>query len=100
MTDIYNRKAAHWAEKQRVGQSLAPTLIAIAQCANTAGDCFASQRRLASMTDQCERTIRRKLHALKAAGLIDIELRHDENHERMTSRISLRMFAEEFEGAA
>lgn len=104
MTDIYNRKAVAWAEAQRtepvLKPELKPMLIAIARCANSIGDCFASQLRLAAMTGQCVRTVRRKLHALRDAGLIDIEHRYDENHERMTSRITLRMFEEKFEGVA
>lgn len=101
MTDIFNRKAAQWAQEQHLDPSLAPTLIAVARCANAAGDCYASQLQIAILIGKCERTARRKLHALKAAGLIDIEPRYDDNHERQTSRITLRGFAEEeLDGAA
>uniref|UniRef100_UPI003AF62E4A helix-turn-helix domain-containing protein n=1 Tax=Thiolapillus sp. TaxID=2017437 RepID=UPI003AF62E4A len=68
--------ARDWAYRQALRAPEKPVLVALAEHVGGAGrECWPSLARLALMTGYSERTVRRALRALEAAGLVRIERR-------------------------
>ena len=82
----------NWAVSQTVGNPLAKAvLMALANCADDIGFCFPGQERLAKDTEQGERTVRRHLDKLEAAGLISRTHRYDKNGKRTSDSCQLSL---------
>ena len=65
-------RAIAWAFGQSVGSPMAKlALLKLADHADENGECFPSIERIATDTEMNERSVRRHLEALEAAGLID-----------------------------
>ena len=65
-------RAIAWAFGQSVGSPMAKlVLLKLADHADEAGECFPSIERIATDTEMNERSVRRHLEVLEAAGLID-----------------------------
>lgn len=77
MTELasYQRAAAIW-ESRAVSPTERLILLALNEFVDKAGRCFPGQARLAEMTGMSDRTIRRSLTALAAAGIIKISARY------------------------
>jgi hypothetical protein len=85
-------QAMNWAINQTVGNALAKAvLMALANCADDVGFCFPGQERLAKDTEQGERTVRRHLDKLEAAGLISRTHRYDQNGKRTSDSCQLSL---------
>ena len=68
--------ARDWAYSQALAAPAKPVLVALAEHVSGEGRaCWPSVSRLARMTGYAERTVRRALRALEAAGLVRIERR-------------------------
>ncbi|WP_419619274.1 helix-turn-helix domain-containing protein, partial [Thiolapillus sp.] len=66
--------ARDWAYSQALAAPAKPVLVALAEHVSGEGRaCWPSVSRLARMTGYAERTVRRALRALEAAGLVRIE---------------------------
>lgn len=64
-------EAIAWAGGKEVGSAGAKlVLLALSNFADSAGVCWPSQKSLAQWTELCERSVRRHLSALEAAGII------------------------------
>jgi hypothetical protein len=89
-----NLEALAWAESQRIKDaSLRLLLMAIAGFADVEGRCWPSQAALASIMQQCDRTVRRKVKKLEELGLIEVSARRKAHGERDSSLIVLKGFA-------
>lgn len=85
-----SNEAINWAYAQTVETSGAKfVLVALADFADQEWSCFPSQERLAAMTGQSVRTVRRQLVALEEAGLLTRQVRRDSAGQRTTDRYYL-----------
>lgn len=78
-----------WAWRQPVTGLARYVLLALVERANTKGECWPSVATLASMTGLAEKTVRRHLHELEAAGAIERHRRSRKNGNRTSDRIVL-----------
>lgn len=86
--------ATTWAYAQDPGDTGAKfVLVALADYADEAWSCYPSQARLAAMTGQSDRTVRRHLKVLESAGLITREKRHGKSGARTSDRYVLAVNA-------
>jgi len=68
--------ATNWAQNQPLKSSLGkPTLIALADFANDANQCWPSQQKLADITGLSDRTVRKHLRNLESYGVISRQKR-------------------------
>lgn len=73
---MINAQVASWAWRRRVSPAgVKLTLLALASFANENGFYQGARGRLAGLTSQGERTVRRHLEALERAGLIQRQRR-------------------------
>lgn len=76
-----SNRALTWAFDQSTGgPGSKSVLVALADMADEENSCWPSQERLARMTDQGERSVRRHLAALEAQGFIKREQRYINGH--------------------
>lgn len=76
-----SNEAINWAYQQEgIGAGAKFVLVALADYADQDWSCYPSQERLASMTEQGVRTVRRHLADLEALGLIRREQRRVDGH--------------------
>lgn len=83
-------QALAWAFAAEVPSgAIKATLLALADHADKAGRCFPGQKRLARMSGNCERAVRKHLAWLAEAGLIIRERRARPDGTRASDRYSL-----------
>lgn len=70
-------QAINWAYEQDVSIKLKFLLVTMANYADESHSCFPSQKLLAKMTSQSERTVRDQIQQLKEAGLVVVQERRD-----------------------
>lgn len=87
-----SNEAITWAYQQTAPSPGAKfVLVALADMADEAHSCFPGQAKLAAMTGQGERTVRRQLAELEAAGLVVREHRFGERGHRTSDRYVLQI---------
>lgn len=93
MTGESQWEAVRWAEQQTCGgPGPKAVLMAVAHFAGWDGECWScypGQARLAAITEQSERTVRRQLAALESAGLFTRSHRYDATGARTSDRFVL-----------
>jgi hypothetical protein len=84
-----NYEAKLWAYQQDCPTGAKFVLVALTEFADQEFSCYPGQARLAAMTGQGERTVRRNLAALEDAGFIRRERRHSGEGYRTSDRYFL-----------
>lgn len=87
-----SNEAITWAYQQAAPSPGAKfVLVALADMADEAHSCFPGQAKLAAMTGQGERTVRRQIAELEDAGLLQRERRFDSLGHRTSDRYVLQI---------
>ena len=85
-----SNEAINWAYKQALPSGEKFVIVALADFADHEWSCFPSQERLAQMTGQGVRTVRRHLDRLEEVGLISRESRRGKGGQRTSDRYYLQ----------
>lgn len=86
--------AITWAYRQPITNGAKFVLVALADMADEAHSCFPGQAKLAAMTGQSDRTVRRQLAELELAGYIRRDRRFDAFGHRTSDRYTLPVDAD------
>lgn len=89
-----SNEAITWAYRQNITNGSKFVLVALADMADEAHSCFPGQAKLAQMTGQSERTVRRQLAELEIAGFITRARRFDKLGHRTSDRYTLPVDAD------
>ena len=81
-----SNEAITWAYRQSVTTGAKFVLVALADLADEAHSCYPGQAKLAAMTGQGERTVRRQLLELEMAGYVTRARRFDKAGHRTSDR--------------
>jgi hypothetical protein len=84
-----SNEAITWAYQQRLTPGAKFVLVALADMADEQHSCFPGQAKLAAMTGQGERTVRRQLLELEVAGYVSRARRFDKAGHRTSDRYVL-----------
>jgi ribosomal protein L44E len=89
-----SNEAITWAYRQDITNGAKFVLVALADMADEAHSCYPGQAKLAQMTGQSERTVRRQLAELEIAGYITRARRFDKAGHRTSDRYKLPVDAD------
>lgn len=89
-----SNEAITWAYRQTITNGSKFVLVALADMADEAHSCYPGQTKLAQMTGQSDRTVRRQLAELELAGYITRRRRFDKHGHRTSDRYTLPVDAD------
>lgn len=89
-----SNEAITWAYRQNITNGSKFVLVALADMADEAHSCYPGQAKLAQMTGQSERTVRRQLAELEIAGYLTRARRFDKRGHRTSDRYVLPVDAD------
>lgn len=89
-----SNEAITWAYRQNITNGSKFVLVALADMADEAHSCFPGQAKLAQMTGQSERSVRRQIAELELAGYITRARRFDKGGHRTSDRYTLPVDAD------